>query len=194
MDDKNIVTFVTTNKGKIASAQKHFADVNVKLITYNYELIEPRTDDIKEIVTSKVKQAYEIVNTPCIALDTGFFIEALNGFPRAFVNFALNTINIDGFLKLMKDEENRVCCFKECLAYYDGNKIKYFSTIVPGTLATEKLGKDNPKKWSDLWYIFIPDGFNKTIAEMSDDERYNSVLSTTSSIKDFAIWYKKNVI
>ena len=46
-------------------------------------------------------EAYRLVNKPCIALDCGFWIDELNGFPRAFVNFALNTIGIDGMLKLM---------------------------------------------------------------------------------------------
>ena len=63
---------------------------------------EPRSDDIKEIATAKVKQAYDLVKRPCIALDTDFRIDELNGFPRAFVNFSLDTIGIDGILSLWK--------------------------------------------------------------------------------------------
>ena len=99
------IVFVTHNKGKAKSAERYFT--NLKFITYNFELNEPRSDDIKEIATAKVKQAYEIVKKPCIALDTGFFIDELNGFPRAYVNFALDTIGIEGFLNLMKGKENR---------------------------------------------------------------------------------------
>ena len=94
------IVFVTHNKGKAKSAEKYFK--NLKISTYNFELDEPRSDDLKVIATAKVKQAYEVVKKPCIALDTGFFIEELNGFPRAFVNFSLETIGIDGILKLMK--------------------------------------------------------------------------------------------
>jgi len=83
----NEIVFVTHNIGKIKSAEKYFK--NLKFTTFNYELDEPRSDDIKEIATAKVKQAYEIVKRPCIALDTDFRIEELNGFPRAFVNFKL---------------------------------------------------------------------------------------------------------
>ena len=120
----NEIVFVTHNTGKINSAEKYFK--SLKFITFNYELDEPRSDDIKEIATSKVKQAYEIVKRPCIALDTDFRINELNGFPRAFVNFALDTIGIEGILKLMEGKKNRECAFNECLAYHDGKKIHYF--------------------------------------------------------------------
>ena len=84
------IVFVTHNKGKAKSAEKYFN--NLKFCTYDFELDEPRSDDIKEIATAKVKQAYEIVKRPCIALDTGFFIDELKGFPRAFVNFSLDSM------------------------------------------------------------------------------------------------------
>jgi len=92
------IIFVTHNKGKARSAEKYFS--NLKFSTYDFELDEPRSDDIKLIATAKVKQAYEMIKKPCLALDTGFFIEELNGFPRAFVNFALDTLGIDGLLKI----------------------------------------------------------------------------------------------
>ena len=120
----NEIIFVTHNKGKAKSAEKHFK--NLKISTFEYELDEPRSDDIKEIATAKVKQAYEIVKKPCMAMDTDFRIDELNGFPRAFVNFSLETLGIEGILKLMEDKENRKCAFNECLAYYDGNEIHYF--------------------------------------------------------------------
>ena len=119
-----IVVFVTHNTGKIKSAEKYFK--NLKFTTFNYELDEPRSDDIKEIATAKVKEAFEIVKRPCIALDTDFRIDELNGFPRAFVNFSLDTIGIEGILKLMEGKENRKCAFNECLAYHDGKNIHYF--------------------------------------------------------------------
>ena len=115
------IVFVTHNKGKIASASKQLKGVNFKV--FEYDLEEPRSDDIKYISEYKVKEAYKLVNKPCISLDSGFWIDELDGFPRAFVNFALDTIGIDGMLKLMENKENRNCAFNECLAYHDGNEI-----------------------------------------------------------------------
>lgn len=132
----NEIIFVTHNKGKAKSAEKYFK--NLKISTFEYELDEPRSDDIKVIATAKVKQAYEIVKKPCMAMDTDFRVDELNGFPRAFVNFSLETIGISGILKLMENKENRKCAFNECLAYYDGEKIHYFYGRSP-----RKFGRRN---------------------------------------------------
>jgi len=162
------IIFVTHNKGKAKSAERYFN--NLKFSTYDFELDEPRSDDIKEIATAKVKQAYKIVKKPCIALDTGFFIDELNGFPRAFVNFSLDTIGINGILKLMENKEH------------------------PGNLATKTQGMDREEKWSDLWYIFKPEHFEKTLAEMDSKEREErrKIDGSVEALKVFAEWYKEN--
>lgn len=188
------IIFVTHNKGKAKSAEKHFK--NLKFSTFEYELEEPRSDDLKVIAQSKVEQAYKLVGKPCIALDCGFFIDALNGFPRAFVNFSLETLGIDGFLKLMENKENRKCAFKECLAYHDGKEIRYFYGEHPGNISYKIQGESRKEKWSDLWYIFKPKGFEKTLAEMDSIERENrrKIDGSYSALEQFAKWYEENNI
>lgn len=184
------IVFVTHNKGKVASAQKYFN--NVKLEVFDFELDEPRSDDMKEIVTAKVKQAYELVKKPCIAQDSGFFIEKLNGFPKCFVNFTLETLGIEGILKLMNGISDRKCAFKECLAYYDGKEIRYFDGNHEGELSEEILGVDKNEKWSDLWYIFKPHGYDLTLAEMSSEIRDNREVNdhNISAMQNFANWFE----
>ena len=165
------IIFVTHNKGKIASANRQLEGVNFKV--FEYDLEEPRSDDIKYISEYKVKEAYKLVNKPCISLDSGFWIDELDGFPRAFVNFALDTIGINGILKLMENKENRNCRFTECVSYYDGEELYQFMGKHEGTLSKEILGNNSEQKWSDLWYIFKPYGHNKTLAEMTEEERKN---------------------
>lgn len=188
------IIFVTHNKGKIASAKEFLKDVDFKI--FDYELDEPRGDDIKYISKVKVEEAYELVKKPCISLDCGFYVDALNGFPRAFVNHCLDTIGIEGILKLMEGKENRACRFGECLSYYDGKELHQFMGGHEGTLANEILGNDTDRKWSALWYIYIPEGSNKTLAEHSDEEilkRHESNNTCSiNSMKVFADWYIKN--
>ena len=185
------IIFVTHNKGKIASAQRALKNVNLKI--FEYELEEPRSDDIKYISKYKVEQAYKIVNKPCISLDCGFWIDKLNGFPRAFVNFALETIGIQGILKLMEGKDNRKCRFTECLSYYDGNELKQFMGYHEGFLSEKVLGKDTSDKWSELWYIYIPYGYDKTLAQMTEEERENRIRNkSVSSMEEFAKWYEEN--
>lgn len=183
------IVFVTTNQGKIATAQRYLT--NVKLVPYNAELVEPRTDDIKEIARQKVLQAYNIVKKPCIALDAGFYVRAYKGFPRAYVNHMLDTLGIDGLLKLMGGNQDRYSEFRSCLAYYDGKNVEYFENKSPGVLADRIRGNDNKDKWSDLWYIFIPEKFDRTLAEFNeqDFEEYDRI-KEVSAFKKFGYWYE----
>ncbi len=182
------IVFVTSNEGKVKSAQKYFKDIS--LIPYNYELIEPRSDDIEEIAISKVKQAYDLVQQPCIAVDAGFYIKAINNFPRANVNFILKTIGLKGILKLMVGIEDRDCYFAQCLAYYDGKEIKCFYNENHGQLATEIRQGNSEYKWSELWHIFIPNNCDKTLCEMSNGERTQANSDSISVFQQFADWYK----
>lgn len=103
-------------------------------------------------------------------MDSGFFIEELNGFPRAYVNHALETIGVEGILKLMEGKENRNCKFKECLVYYDGDTMKFFEAETKGTLSSEIRGLYTNKNWSKLSYIFQVKEVGKTIAKLNDNE------------------------
>ncbi|MDX8365599.1 non-canonical purine NTP pyrophosphatase [Cytobacillus sp. IB215665] len=183
----NEIVFVTTNKGKIASAQKSLS--KIKVMPFEAELIEPRSDDIREIAKQKVIQAYELVNTPCIAMDSGFFIKQLNGFPKAYVNHMLDTIGIEGILKLMEGESDRFCEFKSCVAFYDGEMMKYFESNSPGYVANAVRGQENKDKWSDLWYIFIPEKFNKTLAQFDEVDFNTYAINKESSLDKFGQWF-----
>lgn len=184
------IIFVTGNEGKRKSAQKYFEESNIKLKCYDYEIKEPYVNDIEFIAKSKVLQAYEKVLKPCIALDAGFYIPNYPNnpnFPGAFPKREIvDKIGIDGLLEKMNGVENRECYFKECLAYYDGVDIMYFYGISKGTLSKSKLGLDSSKKWSDLWYVFIPDNCDKTLAQMSEEERLTRPDGHTSALKEFS--------
>ena len=184
------IVFVTGNKGKVATAQKYFDDNKIKLLTYDYDYEEPNINDIEIIAISKVKQAYRVVGKPCIALDSGFYIPNYPNnpnFPGAFPKRELlEKIGIDGLLEKMKNVENRYCYFKEVLAYFDGENIKLFYWISEGYLSIEKREIDINKKWSDLWSVFIPFNYTKTLAEMTEDELKQYLDTADNAIKKFA--------
>lgn len=94
----------------------------------------------------------------------------------------------------MEEKENRKCRFEECLAYHDGKEIHYFYAKHPGNLAKNIQGIDREEKWSDLWYIFKPEHFEKTLAEMDSKEREERkrIDDSGEALKIFADWYKEN--
>lgn len=192
---KNIV-FVTSNEGKRKSAQKYFDEDQIKISCYDFDIKEPEINDIEYIAKYKVMEAYKKVNKPCIALDVGFYIPNYPNnpnFPGAFVKRELiDKLGIDGLLKNMQNVKNRECYFKECLAYYNGKEVLYFYGISKGTLSYKQKGLDNDKKWSDLWYIFIPNNCSKTLAEMTNIERDKRNDNHISALKEFCTWFINN--
>lgn len=83
---------------------------------------------------------------------------------------------------------------RECLAYYDGNKLELFESIGPGILSTEIKGVEKEHKLSDLWNIVEPNGFGKTLAEFSEDDfNKHRKHREKSSLSMFSQWYEKLV-
>ncbi len=185
--------YATKNYGKVQSLQRELEDTKIKLIHSPLELPEPRSDDVREIAREKVTFAYELLKKPVVSLDAGFYISSLNGFPKAFVNFALETIGIEGILKLCEDKE-RKCEFQHCLAYMDSNleSPKHFYYEVEGNLSFQPKGTMQKHLWSKLSLIFIPKESNKTLAEMNYEEflEWRKIKYKDSShYKNFINWF-----
>ena len=62
-----------------------------------------------------------------------------------------------------------------------------------GNLSEKVQGQDREEKWSDLWYIFKPKGFEKTLAEMDNKEREErrKIDGSVQAMQEFAKWYER---
>lgn len=167
----NQIYFATGNKGKVKTLKDSLSKYNIEVVHNPVEFDEPRSEDLREITKQKVLDAYEKIQNPTIAQDSGFYINSLNGFPKTFINHVLDTIGIDGILRLV-EEKDRKCKFKNCLAYFDNeiDEPKYFESEVRGRISKRKRGTNPDYSWSKLFLIFIPEGREKTLAEMSREE------------------------
>jgi XTP/dITP diphosphohydrolase len=186
------IYYVTGNLGKVKQAQKYLDELDIEMVNYNF--IEPDINDITYTAIWKVKKAYEMLGKPCIALDSGFYIPNYpkeTNFPGAFVHRKIiDGIGLDGLLEDMKDISDRTCYFLECLAYYDGVDLKVFYGKSDGTLANKISLVDNDKKWSELWKIFIPFGYDKSQSELTEEERENRP-NVTKAFLEFKKWYQE---
>ena len=184
------IIFATKNQGKFTYYRERFQEYGVRLSHVEMDLPEPRSDDLTEIAKEKVLYAYNSLKKPCIAVDAGFYINSLNGFPRAFVNFTLSTIGIEGILRLAEGKP-RECEFRNCIAYMDNtlDKPVFFEAGIRGYLSESKRGKLSPIDWSELSLIFIPEGTYKTLGEMTRDERSNLLSQRWgASYREVAEW------
>jgi XTP/dITP diphosphohydrolase len=191
---KNIF-FATKNRGKVASIRSALSEYKIKVVQVPLDFPEPRTEDLKKIAKEKVLFAYDQIRKPCIALDSGFYIYSLNGFPKTYVSFALETIRIDGILRLV-DGRMRECESRNCLTYMDKTlaEPKSFESTVEGRLSETPRGIMKDYFWSELFMIFIPKGENKTLAEMSTHKyrKWRKQRYKNSYTTKFAGWISKN--
>ena len=170
----NQLWYATTNPGKVVSLRRRLRPVGFRIKQWPGVSFEPRFDSVASIARLKVMFAFHELRQPVVALDAGFYIHGLDGFPATFVNFSLRTIQLGGILRLA-DMTDRRCEFRHALAYQDDrNGPVAFEDAVHGTVAPEPRGHFHPSyHWSELVTIFVPDGQAKTLGEMSRREYIN---------------------
>lgn len=199
------ILFATGNKGKLATAQAALNPFGIEIISVDPPLKEIQAFKVREVAADKVKQAYEKIGKPILALDTGFTLTDWYGFPGPFVKQFVSRqlddgteveLPIEEILPRLRGLQDRSCAFVEALAFYDGkmDEPAVFEEYVKGTLATEPRGERTPRLWSVISQIFIPEGETKTHAEMTEEElerwrRENYSAGRDSIWKQFGQWY-----
>lgn len=187
------IYYATQNSAKVHSLQRDLSRHGISVIQAPLDIPEPRSSDVQEITEQKIGFAYAQIKKPVVVLDAGFYIHALNGFPRAFVNFALETVGLEGILKLVENK-SRDCEFRECLAYLDDSltEPQYFLANIRGHLSHKPRGQMQTHLWSELGLIFIPEGTQQTLAEMTLNQylqwRKNNAREKESSARLFSDW------
>lgn len=191
------IVFVTGNYGKYISAKRHFEENEIEMDYYDCDLEELSINDIEAISKDKAKQAYNKLKRPVIVTDSGFYIEDYPnnpGYPGAFAKRSGISSNVSKLLDTMKNSSNRNCYFRDCLTFYDGKDCAQFFGISRGTLSDELRGEKNKSAKSNLWYVFIPNNYEKTLAEMTEYELSHKKDCSTSPITQFIDWYKFNIL
>lgn len=137
------------------------------------------TEDIAETEetmegNAKLKADYvkENYGYDCFADDTGLEVEALNGAPGVYsARYAgepkSDEANLTKLLKELKDTENRSARFKTVISLRIGEDHYSFPGICEGEILKEKRGK----KGFGYDPVFLPEGYQKSFAEMNLEEK-----------------------
>lgn len=164
------ITLVTGNKAKLINTRNKLKPFGIEVDNIKMETIEIQADTAEEVAAYSAKYAAEILKEPVLKIDSGLYVESLNGFPGPYTHYCEDTIGNKGLLKMMKGNINRNAEFREALAYcYPGKEPVVFSSITKGRIATRESGKYG---WS--WdFLFIPEGKDVTLGHFEDEERFN---------------------
>lgn len=162
------ILFITGNKEKIAIANTILNKENITVKAKKIECSEIQSDDNEIIAKESAKYASNITKSNVIKIDTGFYIEELNGFPGPYAEYVERKLDAKDILKMMENKQNRKAYYKEVLAYCEyGKEPITFTTFTNGTISNELSGE----KGYNFDRIFIIDGDNQTIANYKQSER-----------------------
>ena len=168
--------FATNNQHKIeevaALLGSHFQLLSLSDIGCHAELAE---DFLTLEANSKQKAefVFKNFNVPCFADDSGLEVEALNGEPGVFsARYAgpqrNSEDNMNFLLQKLKTFANKKAQFRAVITLFERDGlIKQFEGILSGKIVDQKRGS------LGFGYdpIFVPDGFSKTLAEMTLEEK-----------------------
>jgi XTP/dITP diphosphohydrolase len=167
--------FATNNQHKLDEIS-HLLGDSFRLISLkDLKISDDIPEDfptLEENAMFKARFINNLTGKNVFADDTGLEIEALNGRPGVhsarFAGSGRNfDANIDKVLLLLDRMENRTAMFRTIIALILEDKEYVFEGKVKGRIITERRGK----KGFGYDPIFIPDGKDKTFAEMDLNEK-----------------------
>ncbi len=163
--------FITGNEGKVRELQTLLEPKGINVVQHDFGYPEIQADSLEDVSTAAVGYLLAMeVEPPFVLEDAGLFISGLNGFPGVYSRHALDTIGCDGVLRLMQDHEleMRTAAFRACLTHVDEERnFHHHLGTCKGRIADQAAGTHG----FGFDPIFIPDGHDRTFAEMTDEEK-----------------------
>lgn len=167
--------FATNNAHKLSEVQAVLGE--------GWELVTPRMCGVEEDIpetaetlegnaSQKARYLYERTGLDCFADDTGLEVEALGGAPGVHsARYATDGHDFGAnnrlLLKNLEGVENRRARFRTVISLIEGGEERLFEGIVEGRIIDRESGSEG------FGYdpLFVPDGFDRTFAEMSGEEK-----------------------
>lgn len=174
------ILIASGNPGKITEITELFSPYNIKLHSItNFQAEEPEETGATFVENAKLKAEYygKITNLPSLSDDSGISITALDGFPGIYsARFAGPNKDFNTAFQLIQQKllekglDSSPAFFTCALALWwpDGH-FEIFEGELHGKVVFPAQGLNgfgyNP--------IFVPDGHDRTIAQMTKDEKKN---------------------
>lgn len=137
-----------------------------------FEELEETQNTIEGNSLQKAQYVFEKFNVPCFADDTGLEVEALDNAPGVYsARYAgeqrNSEDNINLLLKNLSDKKNRNARFRTVISLMGINGTQCFEGVVNGVILKERKGM----RGFGYDPVFQPTGHNKTLAEMTLEEK-----------------------
>jgi XTP/dITP diphosphohydrolase len=186
--------FASNNQHKLEEISQALGGY-VDLLSLNdikcFEELPETRDTMEGNSLQKAAYVFEHYHVPCFADDSGLEVEALKGAPGVYSaryagDHRSNEDNINLLLKNLYGDTNRRARFRSVITLVGlDEKPVYFEGIIPGTIITARRGT------AGFGYdpIFVPEGHNRTFAEMSLEEK-NAMSHRAIAVRKLADYLK----
>lgn len=183
------LVLASRNKHKIAEMRDLLQPLGIEVLSAldfpELEEVEEDQSTLEGNALKKARYVYEVTGLPSLSDDTGLEVDVLDGAPGVYsARYAGENVTYqDNVLKLlseMQDKGDRTARFKTVMAYITTDKTLTFEGSVEGVILSEQRGEGG------FGYdpVFLPDGFEKTFAEL-DSAVKNSISHRGRAIQKF---------
>ncbi|MEO2241314.1 MAG: XTP/dITP diphosphatase [Euryarchaeota archaeon] len=182
------ILVATGNRAKFREMRDVLREHGIEAERVDVDYPELQSDSPEEIAAYGARYCAESLGKPVIVEDSGLFVDALNGFPGPYSAYVYETIGNEGILRLLEGEEDRSARFISVIGYCEpGGEPVTFTGEVRGRIAEEPRGEEG------FGYdpIFIPEGREKTFAELGVEEKCK-MSHRARALEKFARWFKRH--
>jgi len=157
--------FITGNQNKADYLSQM---LGTHLDHHKVNLDEIQSTSLDEIVTHKVKQAYNLMKVPVLVEDVSLKFTALDGLPGPFVKFFVDAEDgLEKMCRMCDGLENRGARAECVFGYYDGQRLELLHGGLDGMIAEHPKG-DGGYGWDQ---VFCPKGYKgRTRGELTLEE------------------------
>lgn len=173
---KSLPIFITGNQNKADYLARL---LGIELEHRKIELDEIQSVNLDEVVSHKVKQAYEIAGCPVLVEDVSLSFNALGGLPGPFIKFFVEAEDgLENLCRMLDGFGDRTAHGECVYGYYDGERLELLRGEIKGVIAMHPRGEAG-FGWDK---IFCPEGYkHKTRAELQSDQ-HDAVYQTIKPI------------
>ncbi|MEI6478041.1 MAG: non-canonical purine NTP pyrophosphatase [bacterium] len=157
------ITFITGNTAKAEQLAFH---LKAPIAHKKLDLVEIQSLDLEEVVRDKAERAYAIMQSPVLVEDTSLRFSALGRLPGPLIKWFLTDLGNDGLAHLV-DGKDRTATAEVMFGLHDGTTCHIFTGSKKGRIAEIPRGEKG-FGWDP---VFIPEGHDKTWAEMTLEEQ-----------------------
>lgn len=182
------------NKHKIAELKETLAGLSIELVSaLDFPQLKEVEEDKPTLEGNAIKKAryvFQETGIPALSDDTGLEVDALDGRPGVYsARYAGESAgyqdNVDKLLAELAGvkSKDRKAQFRTIVALVTKDNTHTFEGICRGKILSEQRGE----KGFGYDPVFQPEGYEKTFAELSEDEK-NRISHRGRAIQKFYEW------